>query len=183
MEDLVSGLFLMNSALLAKVAWRILSNLSSLLAQVLKVKHEKNRGCWQANSQSDSSLVWRTTKEGISILQDNVCWSIGYGSKVRIGLDPWLPSAPDYIPKINPRFAHLVEYKVSSLVSLSGGWNRPLILEAFTPSNAISIFSLPPPSINLCGVLLRGIFLLNLAITFLPRVIPLPHLTGNHGGR
>lgn len=49
-----------NRAMLAKQGWRILTNTSSLTAQVFKEKHYKRRTFMDAKLGENPSLIWRS---------------------------------------------------------------------------------------------------------------------------
>ncbi|CAA0394673.1 unnamed protein product [Arabidopsis thaliana] len=88
-----------NKALLAKQAWRILKNPSSLLARLYKTLYYPTSSYLQALNGSAASYGWRSIQEGKTILQQGLRVRIGNGENTKIWEDPWLPCLP-------PRPAH-----------------------------------------------------------------------------
>lgn len=103
---------IMNLVLLTKVAWRILTQPVSLLSKVYRAKYVRSNGWWSSTCIGNQSFVWKSIIKGIHILKGNVCWSIGDGKNVQIGLDPWVPGVPLFCPTINPRYACLETKKI-----------------------------------------------------------------------
>ncbi|KAG7599261.1 Ribonuclease H-like superfamily [Arabidopsis suecica] len=83
-----------NKALLAKQAWRILMNPTSLLARLYKSLYYPHTTYLRANSESHASLGWRSIQEGKALLQQGLRVRIGDGKTTRIWEDPWLPTLP-----------------------------------------------------------------------------------------
>lgn len=50
------------------------------------------------------SYHWNSILKGIESVKDDVCWYVGDGRSIRIGIDPFVHLAPMKIPTINPRF-------------------------------------------------------------------------------
>lgn len=63
-----------------------------------------------------------------------------------VGIGHWVPDFSDFIPRINPSFAHWLSKPVSSLASPNGGCNITLVRDIFIPSGALRILALPPPN-------------------------------------
>ena len=83
-----------NSAILAKLCWRIASSSDMPWAQMLTSKYLKStrlRG--EARSQT-ASHIWKACKEGGIIFNKGLKWSIANGEKVSAWEDFWLPSGP-----------------------------------------------------------------------------------------
>lgn len=53
--------------------------------------------------------------KGMQNLNKNVCWAVFDGRNFRLVLDPWVPGAPDSIPKLNPRY---IKRELSMVASL-----------------------------------------------------------------
>lgn len=79
--------FIMSKALLSKVAWRIMLCPQSLLSQILKAKYERGK-CWSNLAKSNnSSNHWKSIFKSIESIKDDVCWSVGDGKTIRLGID------------------------------------------------------------------------------------------------
>ena len=81
----------MNSVLLAKQAWRLLSNLTSLVAKVYQARYYPDSTFLDAKLTENPSYVWRSIMEVQNLIHAGTKWRIGIGEKVRIWKDPWLP--------------------------------------------------------------------------------------------
>lgn len=83
--------------------------------------------------------------KGMQNLNKNVCWAVFDGRNFRLVLDPWVPGAPDSIPKLNPRYIKRELSMVASLCLPSGLWNKQLILQLFPPDDASKILKILSP--------------------------------------
>lgn len=81
----------MNSAMLAKQAWRLLKNPYSLWAIILKKLYFPNVGLARAKRGRNDSLVWRSLVHGRDMLFQSGSWLIGDWRSVDIREDVWLP--------------------------------------------------------------------------------------------
>lgn len=81
----------MNSAMLAKQAWRAFKNPSTLWASILKSIYHPNVELSTAKRKRGDSLVWRSLFHGRDVLKRSGRWLIGDGRRVDIQQDNWLP--------------------------------------------------------------------------------------------
>ncbi|XP_057803334.1 uncharacterized mitochondrial protein AtMg00310-like [Salvia miltiorrhiza] len=79
-----------NKALLAKQAWRLLTNEFSFIARSLKARYYPRKDFLLARNAHNPSFVWKSIL-GRELLEAGVAWKIGNGERIRIGTDPWLP--------------------------------------------------------------------------------------------
>lgn len=77
----------MNKALLSKVAWRIMLCPQSLLSQILKAKYERGKRWSNLAKSNNSSNHWKSIFKSIESIKDDVCWSVGDGKTIRLGID------------------------------------------------------------------------------------------------
>ncbi|XP_042939362.1 uncharacterized mitochondrial protein AtMg00310-like [Carya illinoinensis] len=82
-----------NVALLAKQAWRIMNETSSILYKVYKSKYFPNSD-FQINAQLGNapSYAWRGIWESKGFLLQGYKWHVGNGKSIKIWIDLWLPS-------------------------------------------------------------------------------------------
>lgn len=83
-----------NKALIAKQAWRILTNPSSLLARLCKGVYYPHTDYLRATTRNYASYGWRSLQEGKSLLHHCLRVRLGNGESTRIWEDPWLPTLP-----------------------------------------------------------------------------------------
>ncbi|KAG7576566.1 Ribonuclease H domain [Arabidopsis thaliana x Arabidopsis arenosa] len=83
-----------NRALLAKQAWRIMTNPHSLLARLYKGMYHPHHSFLQAGTGNRVSFGWRSIQQGKELLQQGLRVRIGNGQNTRIWSDPWLPTLP-----------------------------------------------------------------------------------------
>lgn len=112
-----------NQALLAKQAWRILWNPSSLCARVLKARYFKDGSIMNATCPSNVSFTFKSIIHGRDFLREGTIQRIGDGSRINIHHDSWIPRMGSlkplgevYVPGIT---------KVSDLLNSHGtNWDR-----------------------------------------------------------
>lgn len=79
-----------NLAMLAKQAWRILTEPESLCARVLKARYFPNTSIVEAQANPGISYTWRSILKGVELLKEGLICTIGDGTSVKIWSDPWL---------------------------------------------------------------------------------------------
>lgn len=110
-----------NQALLVKQAWRLINNLDSLCARLLRAKYYPQGNILDTVFSWNASVVWRGLEHGLALVKKGLIWRVGNGSRIRVSRDPWIPCGPDYgpiTPKQNCRFK-----KVADFLEESGAWN------------------------------------------------------------
>ena len=80
-----------NVAMLGKQGWRLLSEMSSLVARVLKARYYPNTSFLKAKLGSNPSYVWRSIIAAQKLIRSGARWHIGKGDRVNIWSEPWLP--------------------------------------------------------------------------------------------
>lgn len=60
-------------------------------------------------------------QQGLKNLENNVCWSVWNGHSIRLGLDPWAPDAPNFVPRVNHAYSNWISRPVSDLQLLDTG--------------------------------------------------------------
>ena len=75
-------LALHNYSLLAKQAWRLLQDESSLLYKVFKPRFFPNCTIMEAADSSDGSYGWKSILYGRDVIKRGACWRIDNGQRV-----------------------------------------------------------------------------------------------------
>lgn len=78
---------LLNQALLAQQAWRLISNPDSLCAQVLKARYYPDGRLEDTVFSGNASPTWQAVVHGLDLLKKGLIWRIGDGSSVCIWRD------------------------------------------------------------------------------------------------
>ncbi|KAL4183481.1 hypothetical protein AMTRI_Chr11g155360 [Amborella trichopoda] len=96
-----------NIAWMMKLAWSILTDPSSLFAQIFKHRYFRNSSIWETKYKRYSSYAWRGIRLRLSHLKDNVRWVIGddrlkriwdsYGMTVHQKLEVAMPKVSGHI--------------------------------------------------------------------------------------
>ena len=84
-------LHLFNLAMLARQGWRLLMDPTSLCAQVLQTKYYPSGDPLMAIEKPGISYSWRSILRGFGALKEGLIWRVGYGARINIWCDPWLP--------------------------------------------------------------------------------------------
>jgi len=93
---------LVNQALLARQAWRLLAYPDGLCARVLKAKYFPEGELLDSVPAGEASQTWRAVEYGLELLKLGVIKRIGDGRSTQIWRDNWLPRGHGLKP-IGPR--------------------------------------------------------------------------------
>jgi hypothetical protein len=131
-----------NLAMLAKQAWRLLQNPSSLCAQVLAAKYFPGNSMLHATPEPGISYAWRSISKGIQLLKEGIIWRVGDGDTINIWTDPWIPRGSTR-KLISQKGRHQVS-KVSELINpTTNTWDTDLVQQTFAPEDAELILRIP----------------------------------------
>ena len=122
---------LFNQALLARQAWRILSNPDSLCAQVMKAKYFPSGLLVDTVFPSNSSPTWQAVAHGLELLKHGILWRVGNGQSIRILRDRWIPNGGSGKPITVQGRCRL--RRVSELLDERGAWRMDLLQQYFNP--------------------------------------------------
>ncbi|XP_060965559.1 uncharacterized protein LOC133034485 [Cannabis sativa] len=131
-------------ALLAKRAWRIFENPSTLLARVLKARYFKNGDFLSAAKGTLPSLTWQSICDGKELLNKGLRWKIGLGNMVRCGSDPWLPGNTTFTPYT---YSGDPIFTVSHYISADRKWDTRILENHFGAIDIERILSIPLSSL------------------------------------
>ncbi|XP_019103643.1 uncharacterized mitochondrial protein AtMg00310-like [Beta vulgaris subsp. vulgaris] len=85
-----------NRALLAKQAWRVITNEESLMAKVLKGKYFPAKSFMEATVSPNSIYPWRSILSARDVLSKGARIVVSDGSAIRIWEDPGVPNLPNF---------------------------------------------------------------------------------------
>ncbi|CAA0814228.1 Ribonuclease H-like superfamily protein [Striga hermonthica] len=131
-----------NKALLAKQVWRIIQNLDSLVARILKARYFRHSDILAAPLGRKPSFIWRSMVCSRDIITKASVWKIGRGNKIDIFRDVWLPSRRKCFSFVHHSFPSVC--KVEDLL-LEGNWNESLVSSLFPHFIAKEILQIPLP--------------------------------------
>ncbi|GAA0146506.1 hypothetical protein LIER_06440 [Lithospermum erythrorhizon] len=80
----------MNSALLAKQAWRLVEDPGNPLALAYKARYFPDTDFWDATTGSTPSYIWRSILQSREVLRRGCKWVLGDGKTIRIWQDSWV---------------------------------------------------------------------------------------------
>lgn len=82
---------LFNLAMLARQAWRLLTNPENLCGRMLKAKYFPNNSILECQAKGGISYSWRSILQGVDLLKKGLIWRVGDRRHINIWTDPWIP--------------------------------------------------------------------------------------------
>jgi hypothetical protein len=127
-----------NQDLLAKKAWRIVTNPNSLCSRVLKARYFKDGNFLEARCPKRASYTWKSILHGRELLKEGLVWQIGDGKKVNVWTDKGIPrSSAHHLLGHRP---DVVVEKVSELLLPEGvGWDVDKLNNLFSQADVEDI--------------------------------------------
>lgn len=122
---------LFNQALLGKVAWRILTSPSCLLARVLTGKYCHKKSFLDAQLPAVCSHGWRSILHGRDLLKENLGKAIGNDQNTKVWKDTWI-SLDNSSKPMGPIHESALDLRVSDLLTDDLQWNKARI-EQYLP--------------------------------------------------
>lgn len=95
-------------AMLAKQCWRLLEDLDSLCAKVLRDSYYPGGNRLKAKLNSGSSCTWQSIIVGLETFRRGNIWRIRHGTQVDIWEDPLVSTSPN-MKLMTPRGKFLVK--------------------------------------------------------------------------
>jgi hypothetical protein len=130
---------LVNQALLAKQAWRLIFSPDSLCARVYP-----KGNLLDTVIAGDASPSWRGIEHGLDLLKHGVLYRVGDGKSIRIWRDNWIPREHGMKPIGSTRRCRL--RWVSHLIDdSSGSWDETLVRRFFCACNVEEILKIKLP--------------------------------------
>ena len=130
---------LVNQALLARQAWRLLAYPDSLCARVLKAKYFPKGKLLDSVLAGEASQTWRAIEYGLELLKLGVIKRIGDGRSTQIWRNNWLSRGHGLKP-IGPKRACRLCW-VHHLID-NGTWDETAMRRYFFPCDASEIFKI-----------------------------------------
>jgi hypothetical protein len=137
---------LFNLALLAKQAWRLLQEPSSLSASILKAVYFPNGVFLEAELGSSPSKIWRSIIDGREVLAQGIIKRIGTSEETSIWETNWLPRDGLLRPVSCMLDTNIQEPPVLVSELIDHGsltWNHELVKSVFLPMDAELITNIP----------------------------------------
>ena len=139
---------LVNQALLARQAWRLIFYPASLCARVLKAKYFPQGNLLDTVLAGDTSPSWRGIEHGLALLKQGAIYRVGDGKTIRIWRDNWIPRAHGLKHVGSVRHCRL--RWVSHLIDAqSGSWDEMLVRRYFYACDVEEILKIKIPR-NAC---------------------------------
>ncbi|XP_062079895.1 uncharacterized protein LOC133784618 [Humulus lupulus] len=149
------GFIQYNQALLAKQAWGLLINPTSLLAKVLKARYYQHTSLLEAREGHYPSITWRSIIWGRDLLRRGLRRRIGNGKETLAFSDPWIPRPPSFLPSIidisDPLRVHdlfetpdswLWHYTNHGNYSVKSGYNLASAMDTALPSSSVTLIAI-----------------------------------------
>ncbi|CAN6816711.1 unnamed protein product, partial [Brassica oleracea] len=133
-----------NQALLAKLAWRIITAPESLFSRILMGKYCHNKSFLEIAPSQSCSHGWRSILHGRDLLKENLGKSIGNGQTTKIWKDSWI-SLDKVLKPMGPIKESALDLTVADLLTSKLKWNKQRI-EELLPDLAEQIQCLKPSS-------------------------------------
>uniref|UniRef100_A0A2N9FPZ2 Reverse transcriptase domain-containing protein n=1 Tax=Fagus sylvatica TaxID=28930 RepID=A0A2N9FPZ2_FAGSY len=135
-----------NKALLAKLAWMVVSNRNSICMKLVRSKY-KVRGDWLFKDPvKNSSPLWRAIEKTKKLITKGACFLVGDGTSINVWKDPWIPWLQDF--KARPKNDNDQQFPimVSSLIdSNSHCWKQELLEQLFDSATKEAINKITIP--------------------------------------
>ena len=132
-----------NEAMIAKLAWWVLSNRDNFCVKVLRAKYKVGSNWLQARPTGAASFSWRGLEGVRYILAKGACHLVGSGDNILVWRDLWIPNPPDYLPQ--PR--DNVEPQCLAVAQLMNhdklGWDENKLKDLFNEETVLAIKNIP----------------------------------------
>lgn len=106
----------------------------SLISRIIIAKDGSSSSWWNPRPKATAaSKIACGIYADLKVLNKNCLWKIRNSLSVSLGIDPWVSSASDFIPKLNPRYQNLSSSPVFTLLhKWWNAWKRARLSYFFT---------------------------------------------------
>ncbi|KAI5335887.1 PREDICTED: reverse mRNAase [Prunus dulcis] len=80
-----------NKTMVAKQAWRLIENPSSLVERILHARYYSDEDFMSAEVGTIPSFIWRSILWGRQVIDAGLIWRISNGTSVQVFQDRWIP--------------------------------------------------------------------------------------------
>ncbi|CAL5444777.1 unnamed protein product [Camellia sinensis] len=137
-----------NQALLAKQAWRLISNLTSLFAKVLLGKYCSAEDLFHVRQTTTASWGWKSLLWGRELLKTGLLWRVGNGQLINPFVDLWIPGQDNPVEEFGLN-QYLPSMRVNHWIDSSNlCWRRNLLRWLFPENVVQSILGIHIPLIS-----------------------------------
>jgi len=136
-----------NDALLAKQAWRILENPTSLYARVLKARYFPHEEFLTAGGPASASKTWKEIIQGREMLKKGLIRRIGNGETTEVWHDHWIDGTISMKP-MGALQPNSVQFVSDLLDPMTNQWNTELIQSIFYAPDAAAILAMARPRVG-----------------------------------
>lgn len=112
-----------NLALLAKLAWQMMSNPEKLWVKVLKQKYVKGGDFLKARVSTRASWGWKSIVRGRSVVEGCMSWRVGDGKSINCWSDKWVGASPLRLTNGVETPEELATLKVSDFILQDMTWD------------------------------------------------------------
>ena len=138
-----------NTALLAKLGWKLATGEDCLWTVLLRSKYLRGKSFFDHGLKKGSSYVWQSIISSRPAICRGACFKIGDGRNINPWSDPWVPNIQGFIPKVKDG---VLTHEWTSVADFKdecyNEWNEELIRDIFAQSSADAILSLEWPRVS-----------------------------------
>jgi hypothetical protein len=138
-----------NEAMIAKLAWWVLSGRDSFCVKVLKAKYHVGSNWLDSPPPKLASFVWRGIEGAKSLLARGACKLVGSGDSILVWNEPWIPGLPDFkhVPKASLDIIPCLT--VAQLMNeAKSQWNQNMLSSLFDQDTILAIQNIPRWRVN-----------------------------------
>lgn len=140
----IRNMEMVNKSLVAKLAWRFITEKDAIWVKLLTTKYLKSSSFWECNRPKKVNRTWDSILKVRDMLRRGACWSVGTGNCINLLSDPWIPNLPRYKPISTPNQQSIT--KVRELISEDGkAWDIDRLRNSFSDLEVEAITSIHIP--------------------------------------